>query len=96
MTLEAWVNPSTVSNAWRDVIMKGKDDYYLEATAYFGAVPAGGSSGVATVYGPAALVDGEVVGRAMAESVPFENARVIEQDAAAATASRDLDAPAGR
>ena len=27
MTLEAWVNPSTVSSAWRDVIYKGKDNY---------------------------------------------------------------------
>ena len=33
MTLEAWVNPTTVSNAWRDVIMKGKDNYYLAATS---------------------------------------------------------------
>ena len=33
MTLEAWVNPTTVSNAWRDVIMKGKDNYYLSATS---------------------------------------------------------------
>jgi len=33
MTLEAWVNPTTVSNAWRDVIMKGNDNYYLAATS---------------------------------------------------------------
>ena len=33
MTLEAWVNPTTVSNAWRDVIMKGNDNYYLSATS---------------------------------------------------------------
>src|SRR4051794_14859812 len=32
MTLEAWVNPSTISRAWRDVIYKGNDLYYLEAT----------------------------------------------------------------
>ena len=30
MTLEAWVNPTTVSSAWRDVIYKGDDNYYLE------------------------------------------------------------------
>ena len=30
MTLEAWVNPSSVSSAWRDVIYKGNDNYYLE------------------------------------------------------------------
>ena len=33
MTLEAWVNPATVSNSWRDVIMKGNDNYYLAATS---------------------------------------------------------------
>src|SRR5205085_750110 len=33
MTLEAWVDPSTVSNAWRDVIEKGNDNYYLMATS---------------------------------------------------------------
>ena len=33
MTLEAWVNPSTVSSAWRDVIYKGNDNYWLEATS---------------------------------------------------------------
>ena len=33
MTLEAWVNPSTVSSAWRDVIYKGNDNYYLEGTS---------------------------------------------------------------
>ena len=33
MTLEAWVKPSTVSNAWRDVIFKGNDNYYLMATS---------------------------------------------------------------
>src|SRR5262245_23505469 len=31
MTLEAWVNPSVVSAAWRDVIYKGNDNYFLEA-----------------------------------------------------------------
>ena len=33
MTLEAWVFPTTVNSAWRDVIYKGSDDYYLEATS---------------------------------------------------------------
>jgi hypothetical protein len=31
MTLEAWVNPSTLTGIWRDVIYKGDDNYYLEA-----------------------------------------------------------------
>jgi hypothetical protein len=33
MTLEAWVNPSTVNSNWRDVLYKGNDNYYLEATS---------------------------------------------------------------
>jgi Concanavalin A-like lectin/glucanases superfamily/Domain of unknown function (DUF1929)/Bacterial Ig domain/Glyoxal oxidase N-terminus/Glucodextranase, domain B len=55
MTLEAWVNPSTVDGAWRDVIYKGNDSYYLEATSSNGGRPgAGGTFG--TTYGTAALV----------------------------------------
>ena len=38
-TLEAWVNPTAVSSAWRDVIYKGDDNYYLEATTTAGGVP---------------------------------------------------------
>jgi len=41
MTLEAWVNPSVVSNAWRDVMVKGNDDYYLMATSGQNSRPAG-------------------------------------------------------
>ena len=32
MTLEAWVKPAQVSSAWRDIVYKGNDNYYLEAT----------------------------------------------------------------
>ena len=58
MTLEAWVNPSTVNGNWRDVIYKGNDNYYLEATSTNASKPdagliAGGSYGDA--YGTAAL-----------------------------------------
>ena len=42
MTVEAWVNPTTVSNAWRDVIYKGDDNYYIEATSQGGSRPVGG------------------------------------------------------
>ena len=45
MTLEAWVNPSTVSSAWRDVIYKGNDIYYLEGTSDNSSRPAGGGRG---------------------------------------------------
>ena len=40
MTLEAWVNPSNVEPRWRDVVYKGDDNYYLEATSRHGS-PAG-------------------------------------------------------
>src|SRR5262245_12733779 len=42
MTLEAWVKPSAVSGAWRDVVYKGGDAYYLEATSTSAGLPAGG------------------------------------------------------
>jgi hypothetical protein len=57
MTLEAWVNPGTVSSIWQDVIYKGNDNYYLEGTSGNGSVPAmGGTFGGSDVvlYGPAA------------------------------------------
>jgi hypothetical protein len=61
MTLEAWVNPSAVSSGWRDVVFKGNDDYYLEATSTNASRPAGGaitggSGGQA--YGTSALQTG--------------------------------------
>ena len=60
MTLEAWVNPTTVSNSWRDVIHKGSDNYFLEATSTGGSAPAGGGifgngSATTTVKAPTAL-----------------------------------------
>ena len=44
MTLEAWVNPSLVDGEWEDVIYKGSDDYFLEATSPLDAVPAAGGT----------------------------------------------------
>ena len=58
MTLEAWVNPSVVSNVWEDVIYKGLDNYYLEGTSGNGGVPViGGTFGGSDVVlnGTAAL-----------------------------------------
>jgi chitodextrinase len=58
MTLEAWVNPSTVSSAWRDVMYKGNDMYYLEGTSDNGTRTGGGGtfgSIDAVIYGNAAL-----------------------------------------
>ena len=59
MTLEAWVKPSTVDGAWRDVVYKGNDNYYLEGTSTSGSAPAaGGTFGTASanVFGTSALV----------------------------------------
>src|SRR5882672_9200340 len=58
MTLEAWVRPSTVSAAWRDVIYKGDDNYFLEGTTPTNSRPAiGGTYGTtnAVTYGTPAL-----------------------------------------
>ncbi len=45
MTLEAWVNPTTTSSAWRDIIYKGVDNYYLEgASTGVGGNPSGGGT----------------------------------------------------
>ena len=44
MTLEAWVQPSTVTSGWRDVLYKGNDIYFLEATLDSHGVPAGGDT----------------------------------------------------
>ena len=44
MTLEAWVKPSAITNVWRDVIYKGNDNYFLEATSDRSGVPAGGGT----------------------------------------------------
>ena len=45
MTLEAWVNPSSVSSAWKDVIYKGgTDNYLLEGTTNHSSVPGGGAT----------------------------------------------------
>jgi Concanavalin A-like lectin/glucanases superfamily/Domain of unknown function (DUF1929)/Bacterial Ig domain/Glucodextranase, domain B len=56
MTLEAWVNPSAVTNKWRDVIYKGNDNYYLEATSSKQALPAaGGTFKNPELYGTLAL-----------------------------------------
>ena len=44
MTLEAWVDPATTTAAWRDVIYKGNDNYYLEGTSDQSGRPGGGGT----------------------------------------------------
>jgi fibronectin type 3 domain-containing protein len=59
LTLEAWVNPSTVNNNWRDVIYKANDNFYLEATSTNSSRPDGGLIGSGTyadAYGSTALL----------------------------------------
>ena len=58
MTMEAWVDPTTVSNAWRDVLYKANDNYYLEATSSNASKPDGGliaGGSYADAYGTSAL-----------------------------------------
>ena len=57
MTLEAWVNPSTVDGNWRDVIYNGNDNYYLEATSSNASKPGGLIAGdsYADAFGTSAL-----------------------------------------
>ena len=33
MTLEAWVDPSAANSGWADVVYKGNDNYWLEASS---------------------------------------------------------------
>src|SRR5262249_42596446 len=56
-TLEAWVNPSNLDFAWRDVIYKGTNDiYYLEGMSPQGRVPGtGGKFSPGPLFGTAAL-----------------------------------------
>ena len=78
MTLEAWVNPSSVTSAWRDVIYKGNDNYYLEATSTNASKPdagmiAGGSYadavGTSRAHGQHLVVPDRDVRRGDAEAV---------------------------
>ena len=58
MTFEAWINPSVVNGAWRDVIYKGNDNYFLEATSNNGSRPVAGAivnGSHAEAYGSSAL-----------------------------------------
>jgi concanavalin A-like lectin/glucanase superfamily protein len=57
MTLEAWVNPSALTSVWQDVIYKGNDNYFLEATSPSSWPVAGGTFGATGVemHGTAAL-----------------------------------------
>jgi hypothetical protein len=59
VTLEAWVNPSSVPTGWQDVIYKPLDNYYLEAGSTNANKPGAGvlltSSAEPLAYGTAQL-----------------------------------------
>ena len=58
MTLAAWVNPTSLSTAWQDVIYKGNVNYFLMASSDNGGSPVGGGTFGSTVkgtFGTAAL-----------------------------------------
>ena len=92
MTLEAWVNPSTVNANWRDVVYKGNDNYYLEATSSNASRPdagmiAGGS--YADAFGTAALPSQHVV-------VPDRDLRRVDAAAVRQRHAGRLDGAHGR
>ena len=43
MTLEAWVRPAVAATGWRDIIYKGNDNYYLEASSSNANKPVAGA-----------------------------------------------------
>ena len=58
MTLAAWVNPTSLSSAWQDVIYKGNVNYFLMASSDNGGSPVGGGTFGSTIkgsFGTAAL-----------------------------------------
>ena len=57
MTLEAWVRPSAAPSGWRDIIYKGDDIYFLEASGNTGTPVAAGTFGttLAQANAPTAL-----------------------------------------
>jgi glucose/arabinose dehydrogenase len=55
MTLEAWVNPAISRDAWTDIIYKGTDVYYLEASSPDGLPAMGGTFTSAPLYYPSPL-----------------------------------------
>jgi fibronectin type 3 domain-containing protein len=58
MTLEAWVNPTAGGSAWRDVIYKANDNFYLEASTTPAGLPVAGAiinGSYGEAYGASAL-----------------------------------------
>ena len=55
MTLEAWVYPTTTTACYRDVIYKGDDNYYLEATSPQSGAPVTGGTFTSELFGTSAL-----------------------------------------
>ena len=55
MTLEAWVYPTSTTARYRDVIYKGDDNYYLEATSPQSGAPVTGGTFTSELFGTSAL-----------------------------------------
>ena len=55
MTLEAWVYPTSTTARYRDVIYKGDDNYYLEATSPQAGAPLAGGTFTSDLVGTSAL-----------------------------------------
>ena len=58
MTLSAWIKPVVVTPAWRDIVMKGQDEYYLVGTSSSnGGVPATGGTYTSPLYATGSSVN---------------------------------------
>src|SRR5262245_32466796 len=55
MTLEAWVYPTTTEPAWKDIVFKSVDMYYLEGSSPNAAPATGGTFASGPLHGPGAL-----------------------------------------
>jgi hypothetical protein len=55
MTLEAWVYPTSTTARYRDVIYKGVDNYYVEATSPQAGAPVTGGTFTSELFGTSAL-----------------------------------------
>ena len=91
MTLEAWVNPSTVNANWRDVIYKANDNYYLEATSTNASKPDAGM--IAGGSYADALGNGQAHGQHLV--VPDRDLRRLDAEAVRQRHSGRLDGAHG-
>jgi chitodextrinase len=65
-TLVAWVRPASMNDAWRDVVYKGDDTYYLESSSPTRGAPAAGGRFAASGHHTEAFAPGPLTPNAWA------------------------------